>query len=235
MKGFTATPCMALGLALALSLGIAQARDGGFAEFVDGAAYDVRPGEWDGGFRFKDVYCATFPLPEHATRRVSALLNGNAVSLARVEYDQPFEIYLVSSTMPAGMTADEEHREQVVRAQAAADATPGLYRFDTTPSPMGPVIRRQLTNVTHGSAEQGQNPFPLDMRFFDSPDAIRTIAETRLFSRVPDRFEVAVLAGVPDNASDREVSLVRQVMASFADDVTASLQDCTAAMPARRP
>ncbi|TYT23750.1 hypothetical protein FZO89_16130 [Luteimonas viscosa] len=207
------------------------AQDSPGTAFADGAAVDLAAGSWDGRYHFPGVYCATFPIAERATRRISALFSGSAVSLVRVEYGAPIEVYLVSSTMPASLTAGDEHAAQLASARAFAASLPHLYRVEESASPMGPMLRKSMTNVTHPASDQ--DPFPLAMRFVDAPGEVRTVAESRLFARSPDRFEVVAVAGLRAGATPREIELVRELVSTFADDLTASLQDCTATMPRR--
>ena len=120
---------------------------------------------------------------------------------------------------------------ELASARAFAASLPHLYRVEESASPMGPMLRKSMTNVTHPASDQ--DPFPLAMRFVDAPGEVRTVAESRLFARSPDRFEVVAVAGLRAGATPREIELVRELVSTFADDLTASLQDCTATMPRR--
>lgn len=222
---------------LALGLGAhAPASAETSARFIDGAALDIAPGSWNGHYELPGVYCLRFPVPEEARRRVSALFNGNSTALARVEYASGLEMYVVSSTMPAGLTSEQDHVRQIEGARAAdAALSDALYRFSVVDSAMGPVMRKHLVNAA-ARGPQDLDPFPITIAFHDL-DATRhhSIAELREFSRWPDRYEVAVHAPVPDPTNARQIELVRQIAASFADGLMQSLQDCTGALPARVP
>jgi len=219
-----------LGLAL-----LAFPPAGAATPFIDGAIVDIPPGSWHGRYEFPGVYCLTFPVAGEASRLVSELLNGDAVSLTRVDYG-PLQMSVVSSTMRASLTDEREHLDQIARAADAAASLPdGLYSVGTEDSPMGPVVRRRLTNV----ASRGPRhlaPFPIDLAFHDlPPERIATVAELRLFSRWPDRYEVAARATVPEPGSPAEVEQARQLVEVFADATLRALQACTALLPPRVP
>lgn len=216
-------------LPLIAAAGSGPQRLDGDAHFIDGAVVDVAPETWDGRFRFADVYCTTFPLAGKARQRVSALFHGNAVSLVKVAYDAPYEVYVATSTLPAGRTREDEHHQQLAGLQAGASVVPELLQYDVVELEHGPVIRTRMTNVTY--PREGEDPFPLQMRFFDSPGAVRSIAESRLAIRAYDRVEVVALAAVPEGAGELEAALTRGLMAGIADAVLASLLECSATLP----
>ncbi|MGJ4728647.1 hypothetical protein [Luteimonas sp. SDU101] len=236
MNGFVqcrlATCCLALGLASIASASGAPAP----ARFVDGAALEIAPGDWDGGFAFPGVYCLRFPVPEEARHRVSGLFNGTSTSLVRVEYDSGLEMSVVSSIMPAPLDSRQDHARQIESAREVDALLPeALYRFSVADSAMGPVMRRHLANAVSRMPSH-LDPFPIAIAFHDMPAGqYRSIAELREFSRWPDRYEVAVYAPVPNPTSAPEIELMRQIAASFADGLMQSLQDCTGAFPARDP
>ena len=217
-----------LGLAFVVSAPAAAV-----TRFIDGSAVDIAPGSWDGRFEFPGVYCLTFPEAGQATRRASALFQGQAIALVRVDYG-PVHMSVVSSTMPASLSDESEHRDQRARAAEAAASLPdGLSSVTTEDSPMGPVVRRRLTNVA-SPGPQDRDPFPIELAFYDLPPGqTATVAELRLFSRWPDRYEVAVHAPVPAPGSPAEVDRGRQFVAAFADQLLRSLQACTSTLPPR--
>ena len=219
-----------LGLAL-----LAPPPAGATTPFVDGAVVDMPPGIWHGRYEFPGVYCLTFPVAGEATRLSSRLLDNDAVSLTRVDYG-PLQMSLVSSTMPASLTDEREHLDQIARAADSAARLPdGLYSVGTEDSPMGPVVRRRLTNVA-SRGPRHTAPFPIDLAFHDlPPERIATVAELRLFSRWPDRYEVAAHVTVPETGSPAEVEQARQLADAFADAALRSLQACTALLPPRVP
>jgi len=216
---------------------LAPASAGAPTPFVDGATIDIAPGTWDGRFEFAGVYCLTFPAPAHATRLRSALFNDAGISLVRVDYG-PVHMSVVSSTMPMSLTDEREHLDQLARSADASAALPaGLYIVTTEDSPMGPVVRRRLSNVASSGPEHlGQPPFPIHLAFYDQPaDQIATVAELRLFSRWPDRYEVAVHAPGPGRDSPAGIDQARLLATTFADELLRSLQACTSALPPRTP
>lgn len=203
------------------------------SDFVDGLSVDFEAGAWNGELRFPDLYCVGFPDAGHIVGRTSALLGGGAVSMVKVDYDTSMAAYVVTSTMPDALTIEQERADQSALAGKNAEAFPGLYRFDETSSAMGPLLVKQLTNVAQVGKDNAL--FPLEISFHDAPGKILTVAETRLFARKPDRFEVAVIAAVPRDAAPADVDRLRERVGMLARELNDSLQSCTAKMPPRVP
>jgi len=203
------------------------------ADFVDGIAVNFEAGSWDGRLRFPDLYCVGFPEAEHIVGRTSALLNGRAVSMLKVDYDTPIAAYVVTSTMPDTLTIEQERADQLALARKNAELLPELYRFSETSSAMGPQLVKQFTNVAQFGKDNAL--FPLEIFFHDAPDRILAVAETRLFARKPDRFEVAVIAAVPEGATQADAERLRERVGAMARELDDSLQSCTATMPPRSP
>src|SRR5690606_4357932 len=187
-------------LPLIAAAGSGPQRLDGDAHFIDGAAVDVAPETWDGRFRFADVYCTTFPLAGKARQRVSALFHGNAVSLVRVAYDGPYEVYVATSTLPAGRTRADEHHQQLAGLQAGASVAPELLQYAAARLEHGAVSRTRMMTVTY--RREAEDPCPLQMRSCDSPGAVRSIAESRLAIRAYGRVEVGGVAAVPEGAGE---------------------------------
>ena len=165
----------------------------------------------------------------------SALLNGDGVSLVRVDYG-PVHMSMASSTMPASLTDRREHLDQMARfADICARLPEGWHVFVTEESPMGPVLRRRMYNVAQWGPEP-RAPFPVELDVRDLTDEhIATVAEPRLFSRRPDRYEVAVHVPGPVRDAPEGDELAGQLAAAFADELLRSLQACTSALPPRTP
>lgn len=200
--------------------------------FVDGESVMLANRSWNGHLAFGEVYCVDFPSPERAHARTTGLLNGTAVALARVEYPEDrLAAFIVASTLPAGLSDADEHQHQLARARQVVEQLDGLVSAETRDSPLGPVIAFGLRNVM---PERGDALFPLELEFYDAPEVV-SWGETRVFSRRPDRLEVAVLAIPGRDATPAQRQQAQRSAAEHADRLLASLQRCTGAMPRRTP
>lgn len=220
--------CALYGWAIAVE---AQAAESAATEFVDGVSVSFLPGEWDGRLRFSDVYCVGFPDAAGAFRRTSALFANDAISLVKVDYESRTAGYVVSSTLPEGRTTSAEHANQLGRARDAASKVPTLFAYAEDTSPMGPVLVQSYTNAAEFGA--GEAMFPLELSFHDADGAPVTVAESRVFTHPPQRFEVAALAMVAPDATPEDVAKLRRRVADLAMQLQSSLQSCTAERPSR--
>lgn len=202
------------------------------AVFEDGVNHQLSAGHWNGQLDFPGVYCLQFPEPDKAASLSTGLVSGGSVALAQVEYPPDLIVHIVASTMPAGRDGAEEHRLQLQRAQASAAASPDLIQVAVNESAMGPVIIQRYTNVALRG--QGQAMFPLEKQFYDS-DSTRTVAQSHLFARPADRFEVSALAVLGEQADAAGIALARQRVQQVAAELAGSLQQCTGQRPARMP
>ena len=196
-------------------------------QFIDNAKALVAPGEWNGRLDFPAVYCVTFAEPDQASSVTTMLLGGGTAALARVEYPPQLTAYVVSSTMPAGLDAQQEHQRQLARTQqVAVDAR--HYQASVSSSTMGPVVVEQFTNAALRGP--GNALFPLERHFYDS-DKVLTVARSHHFSRPPQRYEVAVLAVLEPDAGPQRIEQVREQVEHATNQLQHSLQQCTAALP----
>lgn len=220
--------------ALLPTASFAQDRDaaGKPAVFEDGANYPLDPGSWNGQLDFPGVYCVQFPDPDKAASLGTGFVSGGTVALAQVEYPPDLIVHIVASTMPAGRDSAEEHRWQLQQAQASASALPELIEVAVGSSPMGPVIVQRYSNVALRGP--GQSMFPLEKQFHDS-QTIRSVAQSQLFSRPADRFEVSALAVLGEQADAASLAHARQRVQQVTSDLAHSLQQCTGQRPARAP
>lgn len=225
-------PCLLL-LAVSLSFNAAanpymSAAARQSVQFIDNAQAEIAPGGWNGRLDFPGVYCLQFADPDQAASVTTALLNGGTTALARVEYPPQLTAYVVSSTMPAGLDASEEHQRQLTRVQQLADMPTHLYKTSTSSSTMGPVVVEQFTNAALRGP--GNALFPLERHFYDS-DKVLTVARSHSFSRPPQRYEVAVLAVVEPDAGPQRIEQARGQVERATNQLQHSLQQCTEALP----
>lgn len=200
--------------------------------FSEGPTTATRTGsEWHGRHALPGVYCLRFPHPERARSFSEGFLNGNAISFVRVSYADRLATYVVTSTLPPGRTADVEFQRLQDMQRHDAEAAGGRYRVALSGNGFGPVIELQLDGVVE---ETPAGPFQLVRAQLQRVEG-RPVSRSahRLFVRGPDRFEVAVLgAADATSAADDGMALAQKVTA-FADELLATLQDCTAKIPVR--
>lgn len=199
--------------------------------FVNGESVALEQRQWSGRLQFQDVYCVDFPDPERAVMRVTGVMNQGAVAMARVEYADGLLAYVVASTLPPGRSIAQEHAAQLAMAQDGHAKLDAGFEYDTADSAFGPVVARHLRNA---APQRDRSLFPVELEFYDSARTL-TFAESRVFARGPDRFEVAAM-GFPgkDATADTEASVHGTVVA-VAERLQASLQRCTAGLPLRTP
>lgn len=200
-------------------------------QFVDGESVALEQLHWSGRLQFQDVYCVDFPQPEQALTRLTGIVDHGAVALARVDYADGLLAYVVASTLPAGRTGAQEHAAQLALAQHSHARLGTLFDYEIADSAVGPVLRRHLNNV---AVERGAALFPLELAFYDSARTL-SVAESRIFARGPDRFEVAALGFPGQDATPQSQSRLRATVAAAADRLQAALQRCTGGMAVRTP
>ena len=225
-------PSLALALALSFNAAgnpymAASARQS--VQFIENAQAEIAPGGWNGRLDFPGVYCLQFADPDQAASVTTALLNGGTTALARVEYPPQLTAYVVSSTMPAGLDASEEHQRQLARVQQLADMPPHLYQTSISPGMLGPVLVEQFNNAALRGP--GNALFPLERHFYDNARTL-TVARSHSFSRPPQRYEIAVLAVLEADASPQRIEQVRQLVELTTTQLQHSLQQCSTTQPA---
>lgn len=197
-----------------------------------GASEYFDPGAFDGKFQFDDVYCVTFPSAQNAFSFVERMYNRDAIHLVRVEYPGRFMANIVASTVPAGGSAAEEVARLRDGERAAERAYGTNYNITEFATQFGPTIGLRIKDVAPGGRE---GPFPLVRALYRAAkQPIESLSVHRLFVRGPDRFEIAVYQSAPANANDSTEAQMTERLTKFADELVASLQDCTAKMPARQ-
>lgn len=186
---------------------------------------------WQGEAQFPSVFCVRMPRPTEALNMTQAMFNGNAIGLTRVTYPDNISLYVVTSTIPAGRTAEDEvGRLRETNRQGARMYPEGISVSDTT-SLFGPMTTMTMKNVLESTA---QGPFPLTRNLVKRDDGtLMSLSVHRLFVRGPDRFEVAGLKYfIPaTTAADQDRPLAE--LTALVDQVVDSLQQCTSTMPLR--
>jgi hypothetical protein len=187
---------------------------------------------WDGAYALAGVYCVRFPAASNVTDYTEGFGNRNAVSFLRVTYNNRMAAYVVTSTLPAGITAEEELANLQRSEQANARAVGERLAVTAVQAPLGQAIGLRMTNIVESSPA---GIFPVERPLLANAEPLISMSVHRLFTRGPDRFEVAVL-GVPDNPADPQASAqLERKLTEMADAVLVSLQTCTQRLPIRLP
>lgn len=192
---------------------------------------------WDGKHTFLNIYCAQFPQPRMVKSTSEGLLNHNAISFFRVVYkDTGLAAFIVTSTVPAGRTDNDELQRLLVaerqQASAVAEVSPDVmrYRVATQESQWGTMIRMHMFNV---SERPGQDIFPLAKPLLAQADAPpHSQSAHRLFVHRANRFEIAVLGFQDDPDQEGSAAKLDARLEAFADEIATSLQQCTSSLEA---
>ena len=190
------------------------------------------PGYWHGKHGFPGVFCLAFPRPQSASSLDTGMLNGNAITFVRANYDDRMAAYVVTSTLPEGLSEADDFASLMANEQRNAtqiNAVGGGYDVARIDTPMGPGIAVRVANVREDAPE---GPFPLVRHVFHKDNGpIVTMSAHRLFVRGGHRFEVAVLGAADATLGDSARAALQEKIDSHADQMLASLQECTAKIP----
>jgi hypothetical protein len=202
---------------------------------LEGKWYTMKwtAGSWHGEHKFPPVYCVKFPAANTALELGHGLYNRNAIYLTQVLYPEKTGAFIVTSSIPAGRSADEEINRLLSVERGAEAAYGTTYDISETQTLFGRTIGMRIRNV----APQGGNaPFPLVRPMIRTPrPPIETLSVHRIFVRGPDRFEVATLQLAPSGATETTEAEMTQRLTLLADEIVSSLQACTGSMPLRSP
>jgi hypothetical protein len=190
-------------------------------------------GSWNGEHRLPPVYCVKFPAANAALQMGHGFYNRNSIYLTQVLYPENIGAFIVTSTIPAGRSEDEEITRLLLGERDAETAYGTSYNITEMQTVLGRTIGLKIRNV----APQGGNaPFPLVRPIIRAPRApIETLSVHRIFVRGPDRFEVATAQLAPTSATDVTEAEMTQRLTVLADEIVSSLQSCTTTMPVRSP
>ena len=191
------------------------------------------PGSWNGEHRLPLVYCVRFPAANAALRLGHGFYNRHSIYLTQVLYPENIGAFIVTSTIPAGRSEDDEITRILSGERDAETAYGTSYNISEIQTLFGRTIGLRIRNV----APQGGNaPFPLVRAIIRAPRApIETLAVHRIFVRGQDRFEVATAQLAPTSATDGTEAEMTKRLTVLADEIISSLQSCTTTMTVRSP
>lgn len=186
---------------------------------------------WDGTHRFDNVFCLTFPRSQSAQGLAYALYNNNTLYFSRVAYPDLTALYVVTSTLPAGRTAEAEIDALAAQNQRSVEAYPAYFKQTRTTGTLGPSLTLTMRNAQEGGKEA---PFPFVRTFANRPDGLLgSLSVHRLFVHGQDRIEVAGLRyfKTPVRA-DHETEAITD-LSTLVDAAADAMQSCTAKLPPR--
>ena len=191
---------------------------------------------WDGKHSFPKVYCITFPAPEKAQELRQAMFNNNAIYQVDVPYEGNLFLSVVSSTIPSNQTSEEAIAKVLAneRRNEVETKKHGLsYVVSDLTTNFGPTVGIVVKNPGPGHS---YGPFPLTRSFMgDANSPLLSMSVHRVFARGHDRFEVAAIQLAPKQTTESTEAEMAATLSTFADQAVASLQECTASIPARVP
>ena len=188
-------------------------------------------GSWDGKLDFPGVYCLTFPKASSAIGQTAAAFNGNAIFYTSVSYPDALVAAVVTSTLPPGLSAEEDVLRQFEREKRVQSAFGNGYDVRDVVSPFGRTIAIEVKDA----AIQAQGaPFPLPRaRLVPSPNTQTTIAAQRLFARGAARFEVAAMQTFRSSLTADAELAARSYVATVADEIVQAMSNCTSSPPTK--
>ncbi|HEY4542384.1 MAG TPA: hypothetical protein VIG66_08430 [Noviherbaspirillum sp.] len=188
-------------------------------------------GAWNGQHRFGNVFCLTFPRAPDAEALAEAMYNNNTLYFSRTAYKDMTALYVVTSTVPAGRSVDDEIENLASRNQRNVETYPTNFKQSRLKGLLGPSLVLTVRNTTQGPKGA---PFPLALSISNHPDGrLSSLSVHRLFVRGDDRIEVAGLRYFKSPiGTDGEAEAVLE-LSSFVEAAADSLQSCTANMPPR--
>jgi hypothetical protein len=191
----------------------------------------VQGKNWNGQHRFGNVFCLAFPRPTDAQALAEALYNHNTLYFSRAAYTDLTALYVVTSTIPAGRSAEIELGKLASQNQRNVDAYPANFKQNQVTGLLGPSLALTVRNSTEGPKD---SPFPFVRSVANRPDgALASLSVHRLFVHGHDRIELAGLRYFKEPlGSDREAEAVSSLTA-FVEAAAESLQSCTASLPPR--
>ncbi len=192
--------------------------------------------DWNGYMGFPKVYCAQAPSPERAQSFTQSMFNGNAIYVGKILYPDNILLAVVFSSLPTGRSAEDDTTKQLTdnkATQARANAASLTYEVAELPSQFGSMIGVRINNIESDTPSTG--PFPLAKKLIANSDGTLTsMSVHRLFAKGKERFEIAAMQMIPQasrkQATENEV---RDRLNQMVEQLTASLQTCTGAMPER--
>lgn len=179
-------------------------------------------------FSFLDVYLVDLTVGGPVLRMLDGYLSNDGICFTRISYASGLRAYIVTSTIPDGVS-DQAEFEKIKRTYrnnadsiSAVASRDDRFRVSAVDSLWGESLQFLVTNV----AEQNdEGPFPLVLPLFDdSYDELLSMGASRLFVRNKNRYQVAVLAAPdPSDGDDAREKLEGKILA-LVESLVKSLQ-----------
>lgn len=182
-------------------------------------------------FAFLNVYLVDLTVGGPILRMLDGYLNNDGICFTRISYASGLRAYIVTSTMPGGVSDEAEFEKikttymQIAENISAVAARDDRFRLSFVGSAWGESLQVLMTNVAE---QDSDGPFPLTYPLFDnSYREFLSMGVSRLFVRNKNRYEVAVLAAPdPSDGSDARDKLQSKILA-LVDALVDSLQHRT--------
>lgn len=203
------------------------------SKFYEARFLDKQQKAWNGQHRFGNVFCLQFPRASEAEALAEAMYNGNTLYFSRTAYNDMTALYVVTSTIPAGRSAEVEMANLAAQNQKGVEAYPRNFSQAQASGALGPSLVLTIRNAREGGKEA---PFPFVRSIDRRPDApLASLSVHRLFVHGSDRIELAGLRyfKAPIGADDEAQAIAE--LTALVDQAADSLQSCTAKLPARAP
>jgi hypothetical protein len=186
---------------------------------------------WNGQHRFGDVFCLNFPDANNAVALAEAMYNNNALYFSRAAYNNMTALYVVSSTVPAGRSVEEEIGNLQRNHQRFVSAYPRNFSQTSKNGVLGPSLVLTIRNSKEGEKNA---PFPFARRIDARANApLTSISVHRLFVHRSDRIEVAGLRYFAEPVSENLEGQVISELTNLVEQAADSLQLCTSKLPLR--
>lgn len=200
------------------------------SKFIE-ARFSGKQKLWNGQHRFGNVLCLTFPRADNAEAFAEAMYNNNTLYFSRAAYNDLTAVYVVSSTIPAGRSAELEIENLKAQNQKHVETYPHNFSQTETRGMLGPSLTLTVRNAKEGGKDA---PFPFVRPVDPRTDApLTSLSVHKLLVHEHDRIEVAGLRYFKTPISvEQEAQAISEITALI-EQATESLQACTAKLPSR--
>ncbi len=186
---------------------------------------------WNGQHKAENVFCVKFPRAAQAEALAVALYNENRLYFSRVAYREQIGIYVVSSKVPEGRSADEEIEKITSNNLKSAQTHPRNFKVGSATGALGPSVVLTMRNSVEGANDA---PFPFVRSFANRADGrLYSISIHHLFVHDGNRIEVAGLQYLKEPVDADKEAEVTNMLAELVAEASDSLQTCTLGLPAR--
>jgi hypothetical protein len=185
----------------------------------------VRGQLWNGQHRFGNVFCLTFPRSADAEAIAEAMYNNNTLYFSRAAYNDTTGLYVVASTVPAGISSELEIENLAAVHRKSADAYPSVITASQSIGLLGPSLTLTIRNSLEGKMG---SPFPFARSIASRSDGrLASLSVHRLFVYKGSRIEVAGLRYFKEPVESDQESKAVSELAAFVEEAAESLQSCT--------